>query len=216
MPDERRPVAEHLKIPEVAQLLGLSEKTIRRRVKSGEMPSVLVGGTYLISKTDLAEYLRHARVRPGKASASLSKALQESLFDGDAEREAFLRRVEEHVQARVACYAQRLAEAEQGDVTPLVGYEGAALLADDAWQEFTDLADLINGELAERWATDPEVPEEVKVALARAVGQILETFLEIVRRIAEWEWELAETAAQEERAERRREEIRERTERLSA
>ena len=62
-------MADYMKIPEVAQLLGLSEKTVRRRVKAGEIPSVFIGGVYRISRADLDEYLQLARVRPGKASA---------------------------------------------------------------------------------------------------------------------------------------------------
>jgi excisionase family DNA binding protein len=68
----RRFVADYLKIPEVGQLLGLSEKTVRRRVKAGEIPSVFIGGVYRISRADLEEYLELARVRPGKVSASIS------------------------------------------------------------------------------------------------------------------------------------------------
>jgi excisionase family DNA binding protein len=71
----RRFVADYLKIPEVAQLLGLSEKTVRRRVKAGEIPSVFVGGVYRISRAGLEEYLEKAKVSPGKAPAPPSSQL---------------------------------------------------------------------------------------------------------------------------------------------
>ena len=74
----RRFVADYLKIPQVAQLLGLSEKTVRRRVKAGEIPSVFIGGVYRISRADLEEYLERAKVRPGKVEAPSS---QEKLFN---------------------------------------------------------------------------------------------------------------------------------------
>lgn len=86
-------MADYMKIPEVGQLLGLSEKTVRRRVKAGEIPSVFIGGVYRISRADLDEYLQLARVRPGKASAPPS---QERLFDGITEQQRrALDRIEE-------------------------------------------------------------------------------------------------------------------------
>jgi excisionase family DNA binding protein len=80
----RRFVADYLKIPEVAQLLGLSEKTVRRRVKAGEIPSVFVGGVYRISREGLEEYLEKAKVRPGKAPAPSSPQLT---LNGELEQE---------------------------------------------------------------------------------------------------------------------------------
>jgi excisionase family DNA binding protein len=77
-------VAEYLKIPEVAHILGLSEKTVRRRVKAGEIPSVFIGGVYRISRADLDEYLELARVRSGKAEAPPS---QEKLFNNGVPNE---------------------------------------------------------------------------------------------------------------------------------
>jgi excisionase family DNA binding protein len=196
-------MADYLKIPEVAHLLGLSEKTIRRRVKAGEIPSVFIGGVYRIPQADLNEYLQLARVRPGKASASL---FQDRLFDGARERDAFLERVKQYIDTRVAHYEKRLAEAEQGG--PLANYEGARMLFDDAMEEFILLPDLINGELAERWMLNPDVPEDVKVDLGRTVGEILKPLVEIVGRIGRREAELAETEAQRIEAEQRREQIR--------
>jgi excisionase family DNA binding protein len=81
-------VADYLKIPEVAQLLGLSEKTVRRRVRAGEIPSVFIGGVYRIGRADLDEYLEYAKVRPGKVAAPSS---QEKLFNnGGLEEERHL------------------------------------------------------------------------------------------------------------------------------
>jgi excisionase family DNA binding protein len=69
-------VAEYLKIPEVADLLELSEQTIRRRVKSGDIPSVFVGGVYRIPRTELKEYLEQVRVRPGEAARPKADAAE--------------------------------------------------------------------------------------------------------------------------------------------
>jgi excisionase family DNA binding protein len=67
---ERRPVADYIKLPEVARRLDVSEKTARRMVKSGKLPAVFIGGAYRVNEEDLAEYLESAKVDPGKALAS--------------------------------------------------------------------------------------------------------------------------------------------------
>ncbi|MDP8952725.1 MAG: helix-turn-helix domain-containing protein [Actinomycetota bacterium] len=54
-----------LKLPEVARRLGVSEKTARRYVKAGELPSVFVGNAYRVSEEDVERYLRQARVPVG-------------------------------------------------------------------------------------------------------------------------------------------------------
>ena len=61
-------MAEYLKIPEVAQRLDVSEKTARRMVKGGKLPSVFIGGAYRVSEEDLEKYLEAARVEPGDGS----------------------------------------------------------------------------------------------------------------------------------------------------
>ena len=68
-------MAEYLKIPEVAHRLDVSEKTARRYVKSGTLPSVFIGGAYRVSAGDLEDFLRSARVNPGKEQASPSLEL---------------------------------------------------------------------------------------------------------------------------------------------
>src|SRR5215213_8547194 len=80
---ERRPVADYVKLPEVARRLGVSEKTARRMVKSGKLPAVFIGGAYRVSEEDLAEYLEGATVDlSGKAPAS-----SQPDFDGLLEEE---------------------------------------------------------------------------------------------------------------------------------
>jgi excisionase family DNA binding protein len=72
-------VGVQLKLPEVARRLGVSEKTARRYVKAGMLPSMFVGNAYRVSERDVEEYLERARVTPGKAQAPPS---QHSLFNG--------------------------------------------------------------------------------------------------------------------------------------
>jgi len=65
----RRPVADYVKLPEVARRLDVSEKTARRMVKSGRLPAVFIGGAYRVSEEDLAGYLESSKVDPGKVKA---------------------------------------------------------------------------------------------------------------------------------------------------
>jgi excisionase family DNA binding protein len=60
--DEGIQVANLLKLTEVAQRLDVSEKTVRRYVKRGVLPSIFVGNAYRVSEEDVVEYLRLARV----------------------------------------------------------------------------------------------------------------------------------------------------------
>lgn len=46
-------VASLLTLPEAAQYLGISEDTIRRRIKSDRLPAVFLAGKYRISQADL-------------------------------------------------------------------------------------------------------------------------------------------------------------------
>jgi excisionase family DNA binding protein len=61
-------VGEQLKLPEVARRLGVSEKTARRYVKSGALPSMFVGGAYRVSEEDLEGFLQGAKVTPSGGS----------------------------------------------------------------------------------------------------------------------------------------------------
>ncbi len=76
-------MAEYLKLPEVARRLDVSEKTARRYVKSGVLPSVFIGNAYRVNEEDLQEYLRSAKVEPGKAPRRSPSEL--SLFNGEEE-----------------------------------------------------------------------------------------------------------------------------------
>ena len=58
-------MARLLKLPEVAQRLEVSEKTARRYVKAGVLPSVFVGNAYRVNEEDVEEYLRRAKVEIG-------------------------------------------------------------------------------------------------------------------------------------------------------
>jgi excisionase family DNA binding protein len=86
---ERRPVADYVKLPEVARRLDVSEKTARRMVKAGKLPAMFIGGAYRVSEEDLAAFLESSRVDPGKAQRRSS--LQPSLLNGGEEEERHAR-----------------------------------------------------------------------------------------------------------------------------
>ncbi|MDP8899630.1 MAG: helix-turn-helix domain-containing protein [Actinomycetota bacterium] len=105
---------------EVARRLGVSEKTARRYVKSGTLPSVFVGGAYRVSEEDLEEYLQGARVTPAgdppKVEAPPSP--QPSLDDVLEEERRLLKRARPLLSMlnREALYWEHVARS--GQVSP--------------------------------------------------------------------------------------------------
>jgi transcriptional regulator with XRE-family HTH domain len=120
---------------------------------------------------------------------------QDPLFNGE-ERRAFIERVEGHVAARAAECERRLAAAENG------GFSAVKALRVAAFEEFLQICDLTNGELAERWLGDPEVPEAVKEELGFDLTEAQKPFLDVVGRIGGREIELAPTQDEKDEAKR--------------
>jgi transcriptional regulator with XRE-family HTH domain len=132
--------------------------------------------------------------------------LQEKLFNGGAkERGAFIDRCRRHVAARVAHYENRLAVAENGGF--FAGYDGVKALRDDAFEEFSQLLDLQNGELKERWLDDSDVPDAVKEDLGFALVEAQRPFVRMVGRIGDRVNELAETPTEKDEAARLHDEL---------
>lgn len=50
--------AEYLSAADISRLLGRSERTVRRWIKSNALPSAKIGGTRLVAKTELERLLR--------------------------------------------------------------------------------------------------------------------------------------------------------------
>jgi excisionase family DNA binding protein len=186
----------HVPLSTVAGRLGVSERTVRRWIKAGKLKATRPGRDYRIPESALRELVEEGEVSP-KAPASPS---QRSLFNGE-ERRAFIERCERYVAARVAHYENRLAVAKRGGL--YAGYEGAKALQDEAFEEFSQLLDLQNGELAERWLNNPEVPEAVKEELGFDLTEVQRSFIQVVGRIGDRVRELAETPAQLEEVKRR-------------
>ena len=89
-------MADWLKLPEVARRLEVSEKTARRYVKSGTLPSVFVGGAYRVSEETLEEFLQGAKVTTGgdppkvERRASLEPSFDDELAAERRRRERLL------------------------------------------------------------------------------------------------------------------------------
>jgi excisionase family DNA binding protein len=103
---ERRPVADYIKLPEVARRLDVSEKTARRMVKAGKLPAVFIGGAYRVSEEDLAGFLESSKVDPGKAQrrSSLEPSLNDALEE--ERRAAWEAAVDEAQRLRETGWAQ--------------------------------------------------------------------------------------------------------------
>jgi excisionase family DNA binding protein len=65
-----------LSLPDAAHSLGVSERTIRRLVEKGDLPSVRIGGRRLIRYTDLA------RLMDVNARQPLQEPASEAIADG--------------------------------------------------------------------------------------------------------------------------------------
>ena len=67
-----------LKLPQVARRLGVSEKTARRYIKAGTIPSAFVGNAYRVREEDVEEYMRQAQVTPGESETGKAQTPQPS------------------------------------------------------------------------------------------------------------------------------------------
>ena len=56
-------------IPDVAKLLGVSERTVRYLVRSGELPTFRAGRSQLIRRTDALEFLDRRYTTPNPRPA---------------------------------------------------------------------------------------------------------------------------------------------------
>jgi excisionase family DNA binding protein len=204
----RRFVADYLKIPEVAQLLGLSEKTVRRRVKAGEIPSVFIGGVYRISRADLEEYLERAKVRPGKVEAPSS---QEKLFNNGVLEEQ--RRASSVFSETLVRTAEQLASTEPPQ--SLAGVSKIFGILDVLHSITEPLLDLTDD--AAPWENRFSAGERLEIVRAATnLYQVSKQLLELSNEYLESRRESAETRRASQEAEARREQMRELTRRISA
>jgi excisionase family DNA binding protein len=58
-------VSSYLKLPNAAQRLGVSEKTVRRYIKSGALPSLFVGNAYRVHPDELDAFVERTSAEHG-------------------------------------------------------------------------------------------------------------------------------------------------------
>lgn len=78
-------MADYLQIPEIASRLDVSDKTARKYVKTGELPSTYMGRSYRVSEEDLQAFIESRRVEGPKAPKAKRRASLDYL--GEAKRQ---------------------------------------------------------------------------------------------------------------------------------
>jgi len=202
---------QFLSLEDVANRLQVSDQTVRRWVKAGKLAAYKPGLEYRIRGSALEEFLKTREVRPKVPRRSPSEPSFNDVLE-EERRKIFVQSCTQHAQARAARYQRRLKEAEAGGF--FAGHEGALILFDEALGEYVDLDVLLTRELADLFVED-RPGALVSRASVEAIGA-LRPLREILERTSDRADELGETEAQKAEAERRREEIRTHTERLSA
>ena len=188
-------MADYVKLPEVARRLDVSEKTARRMVKSGKLPAVFVGGAYRVSEEDLAEYLEGARVAPsGKALAS-----SQPDFNGLLEEERHSSRFSWAIIAAAAKWGEAMANPDMND-TKRFGLIEAALELSDV------IAERVN---EEDWEAIPNQERLEIVTTMERLNAVAEKGVNHLKSSAQ-------TEAERQRFQERREQIRQWTRRISA
>jgi excisionase family DNA binding protein len=162
-------VAEQLKLPEVARRLGVSEKTARRYVKSGALPSVFVGGAYRVSEEDLEGFLQGAKVTPSGDSPKGSAPPSQQSFNGLLEEE---RRVQHlgvwarYLRRRVE-WCEKILQKSPEDTfnNPFLSLDTAIQWAIYIGIERAQLQDALRPEVRSYAGTDSEIVSELHALL---------------------------------------------------
>jgi excisionase family DNA binding protein len=189
----RRSVAEQLKLPEVARRLGVSEKTARRYIKSGTLPSIFIGGAYRVEEEDLEAFLQGAKVSPpGKASRRSSP--EPTLFIGVEDEWRALAILADALTAAADTWIAAVADSDI-NIQKRFGLRDAAI----------ELFDRINARALEEWE---ELTPESRREIGRAMKQLNEIPEEAYRAMPD--------ETHREAIEERRKKIKEWTQRISA
>jgi excisionase family DNA binding protein len=205
----RRFVADYLKIPELARRLDVSEKTVRRYVKAGALPSTFIGGAYRVTEEDLKDFVRRAEVTPEEASPKGSgrSSPEPSLFSEleDERRRTFVQSCRRYAESRAEKYEVSVGTlTQEGGV--FAGPEGARILFVEAYEEYVELRPLVGRDLA--FLFDEGLSEYEASRFSSLAVATLRPLAETVERLGDRAAELAKTEAQKAEVERRREEMR--------
>ena len=69
------PFENYVELAEAARLAGCHHHTLRRRIWAGKLPARLLGGRWLIERTDLARWQETYEGRPGRPSQKRFKGM---------------------------------------------------------------------------------------------------------------------------------------------
>ena len=184
----RATAERYLSLQEVGDELGVSDQTVRRWVKAGELAAYKPGKEYRIKGSDLEEFLKTREVSP-KVQPSLPE------FE-DGRR---LSRFAEAIVAAAEKWGEAMASTEMAD-RERFGVIHAALGLSDVISERVE---------RENWETLPN-PERLEIVTT------MEKLTEVAQQGTKHLRKSEETRSQEEQVNQRREQIREWTHRISA
>jgi excisionase family DNA binding protein len=185
----RATAERYLSLQEVGDELGVSDQTVRRWVKAGELAAYKPGKEYRIKGSDLEEFLKTREVSP-KVQASLPNF-------GDGQR---LSRLAEAIIGVAARWGEAMSNPDMDDKERGVLIGAALELSGLIWER-------VEGE--EDWE---EIPNQERLEIVTAMEMLVEAASVGIRHGEE----SVEAMAQEEEAKQRREQIRERTDQISA
>ena len=183
-------MAEQLKLPEVARRLGVSEKTARRYVKSGTLPSMFVGGAYRVSEEDLEGFLQSAKVTPSGGSPKAPASSQPSV-NGLIEVERRLSRFSEAIIAFAARWGESVSSPDMNDRERLAIIRTALQLSDVISERVED----------ENWEA---IPNQERLEIVTTMEQLNAVAEKGVNHLKS----SAQTEAERKRFQERREQIR--------
>jgi excisionase family DNA binding protein len=185
----RATAERYLSLQEVGDELGVSDQTVRRWVKAGELAAYKPGKEYRIKGSDLEEFLKTREVSP---------KVQSSLLEfGDGRR---LSRFAEAIVAAAERWGEAASSTDIADAKRF-GLIDAAL----------DLSDLISGTVRgeEDWDA---IPNEERLAIVTTMEKLVEAAKLGLRHANESK----EARDQEEQVNQRREQIRQWTDQIGA
>jgi excisionase family DNA binding protein len=184
----RATAERYVSLQEVGDELGVSDQTVRRWVKAGELAAYKPGKEYRIKGSDLEEFLKTREVSP---------KVQSSLPEFGDERP--LSRFAEAIIAAAARWGEAVSSPDMNDMKRF-GLIQAALQLNDVLNE--------RGE-AEDWEA---IPKQERLEIITTMQKLTEAAGQGIRYLDE----AVEGRDQEEQVNQRREQVRELTRRISA
>ena len=169
-------MAEQLKLPEVARRLGVSEKTARRYIKSGTLPSLFIGGAYRVEEEDLEAFLQGARVSPPDGNSLKGSALPspQQSFNGWLEEEQRAQQLsgwKRYLSRRVEWCESVLQKSPDNDFNnPFLSLDTAIQWAIYVGIEKAQLHDAIRTEVWSYTDENPEIVDDLNALLDRFVA----------------------------------------------